>query len=143
MADLTAVIETYEHRWMRAWMGRDSRALKSLTSPRFVLLMGSKPPMILDGPSWLEAAAGRYSCKSYRFGDVYVRDIGGLAIFSARMDIEAEIDGRDWSGPMWVTDLWKRGKVRRSTWRMAQRVLSRPEEDAKLPAAILSLQLWR
>src|SRR5687768_14782828 len=101
MADLTAIIETNEHRWMRAWMGRDSRTLKSLTSPRFVLLMGSKPPMILDAPSWLEAAAGRYSCKSYRFGDVYVRDVGGIALFSARLEIEASMDGHDWSGAMW------------------------------------------
>lgn len=143
MADLTAIIETNEHRWMRAWMGRDSRTLKSLTSPRFVLLMGSKPPMILDAPSWLEAAAGRYSCKSYRFGDVYVRDVGGVALFSARLDIEASMDGHDWSGAMWVTDLWRKGRVRRGTWRMAQRVISRPEDDKKVPAAIRSLQLWR
>ena len=32
MADLLPVIETYEHRWMRAWVGRDSKALKSLTA---------------------------------------------------------------------------------------------------------------
>ena len=69
MADLLPVIETYEHRWMRAWVGRDSKALKSLTARNFVMLIGSKPPVLLDAPSWLEAATSRYLCKSYRFSD--------------------------------------------------------------------------
>ena len=32
MGDITAVIETMEHRWMRAWVNRDAKALKSLTA---------------------------------------------------------------------------------------------------------------
>src|SRR5688572_18050815 len=76
MADLLPIIETYEHRWMRAWLARDSKALKSLTARNFVMLIGSKPPVVLDAPSWLEAATTRYLCKSYRFSDVYVRNLG-------------------------------------------------------------------
>jgi hypothetical protein len=41
-----------------------------------------------------------------------------------------------------VTDLWRKGRVRRN-WRMVERVLSRPEDNADVPAAIRSLQLWR
>ncbi|MGI8610742.1 MAG: hypothetical protein ACR2KH_00465 [Sphingomicrobium sp.] len=51
MADLLPVIETYEHRWMRAWVGRDSKALKSLAARNFVMLIGSKPQVLLDAPS--------------------------------------------------------------------------------------------
>ena len=40
MADLLPVIETNEHRWMRAWVGRDSKALRSLTARNFVMLIG-------------------------------------------------------------------------------------------------------
>lgn len=142
MADLLPVIEAYEHRWMRAWVGRDSKALKSLTARNFVMLIGSKPPVLLDAPSWLEAATTRYLCKSYRFGDVYVRDLGSICLFAAAADVDATMDGHDWSGRIWVTDLWRKGRVRRS-WRMVERIISRTDDNPKVPAAIRSLQLWR
>ena len=142
MADLLPVIETYEHRWMRAWIARDTKALKALTARDFVLLMGSKPPMILDSRSWLEAAATRYLCTSYRFGDLYVRDLRSVALFASQVDIKATMDGHDWSGKVWVTDLWRKSRVRRG-WRMVERVISRPDDNPQVPAAIRSLQLWR
>jgi hypothetical protein len=142
MADLTPVIETMEHRWMRAWVNRDLKALKAITASNFILLMGSKPPAILDRPSWLEAASKRYDCSSYRFGDIYVRDIGPAAIFSAPIEMKATMDGHDWSGQFWITDFWRKGRVRRS-WKMAQRVVSRTNDDSQVAAAIRSLQLWR
>jgi hypothetical protein len=142
MADLLPVIETYEHRWMRAWIGRDAKALKALTARNFVLLMASKPPAILDTKSWLEAATTRYLCKSYRFGDLYVRDLGSIALFAAPVDIEATMDGHDWSGRIWVTDLWRKSRVRRG-WRIVERAISRTDDNPQVPAAIRSLQLWR
>ena len=142
MADLTPVIETMEHRWMRAWVGRDMKVLKALTAKDFILLTGSKPPAILDRPSWLEAAAKRWDCSSYRFGDIYVRDVGGVALFSAPVELKATLDGRDWSGHFWVCDLWRKGRVRRS-WKLAQRIVTRADDNAELPKAIRALQLWR
>jgi hypothetical protein len=142
MADLLPVIETMEDRWMRAWVQGDAKALKALTSSKFMLLMGSKPPVILDAKSWLEAATTRYLCTSYRFGDLYVRDLGGFALFASQLELTARMDGHDWSGTLWVTDLWSKSKVRRS-WRMVERVISRPEDKKDVPAAIKSLQLWR
>jgi hypothetical protein len=41
-----------------------------------------------------------------------------------------------------VTDLWRKGRVRRG-WKMVQRIVSRADDNAKLPAAIRSLQLWK
>ena len=142
MADLTPVIETMEHRWMRAWVNGDMRALKAVTASNFILLTGSKPPMILDRPSWLAAAANRYQCSSYRFGDIYARSVGGMAIFAAPMELKARMDGEDWSGAFWVTDLWRKGKVRRG-WKMVQRVISRADDNPALPKAIRALQLWK
>lgn len=142
MADLMPIIETMENRWMRAWVQRDVKELKALTSRNFILLMGSKPPVILDSRSWLDAAPSRWLCTSYRFGDIYVQDVGGLALFASQLELKATIDGVDRSGRYWVTDLWRKGKVRRS-WRMVERVLSRAEEDPKAAAAIRSMQLWR
>jgi ketosteroid isomerase-like protein len=142
MANLTPVIETMEHRWMRAWVNREAKALKSLTASDFILLTASKPPMILDRPSWLDAAAKRWDCSSYRFGDIYVRSVGSVAIFAASLELKATLDGRDWSGTVFVTDLWRKGKVRRG-WKLAQRIVSRADDNRELPKAIKSLQLWK
>ena len=142
MADLLPVIETMENRWMRAWVNRDAKALKALTTRDFILLTGSKPPVLLDANSWVEAATTRWLCSSYRFGDIYVREVGGLALFAAPLDLKAKMDGHDWSGKVWVVDLWRKGKIRRG-WRLAHRTVSRLDDNADVPAAVRSLQLWR
>ena len=142
MADLHPVIETMEHRWMRAWVNGDKRELKALTSGKIRMVMGSKPCVILDAKSWLDAAATRYLCTSYRFGDIYAREVGGVAVFATQLDLKATMDGHDWSGKFWITDLWKKSKIRRN-WHMIERVVSRPEENPDVPAAIRSLQLWK
>lgn len=142
MADLTPEIETMENRYMRAWAQRDLPALKSLTGGNFQLLIGSKPAVMLDRPSWIEAATKRLLCSGYRFGDIYVRSLGGLAIFASQVEMQATLDGKDWSGQFWVTDLWRKGRIRRR-WRMVERVLSRIDEDAQVPKAIRPMQLWR
>ena len=142
MAELSPVIETMEHRWMRAWVNGDAKALKSVTASDFILLTASKPPMILDRRSWLEAAANRWDCSSYRFGDIYVRCVGSTAVFAASIELKATLDGRDWSGTLFVTDLWRKGRVRRG-WKLAQRILSRVDDRAEVPKAIRALQLWK
>jgi ketosteroid isomerase-like protein len=142
MADLTPVIETMEHRWMRAWVNRDLKALRAITAKDFILLTGSKPPAILDRRSWLDAVGKRWDCTSYRFGDIYVREAGAVAVFSAAMELKATMDGRDWSGTTWITDVWRKGRVRRG-WKLVQRIASRVDENPQLPAAIRSLQLWK
>ncbi|HEY0625897.1 MAG TPA: nuclear transport factor 2 family protein [Allosphingosinicella sp.] len=142
MADVLPIIETMEHRLMRAWIGRDIRTLKALTSRNFRMVMGSKPCVILDARSWLDAASTRYLCKSYRFGDVYARTLGPVAIFASQLDLQATMDGEDWSGEAWVTDIWRKSRVRRK-WLLMERVLSRPEDRPQIPAGIRSLQLWR
>ena len=142
MAALTPVIETMEHRWMRGWVNRDLKALRAITAKDFILLVGSKPPTILDRPSWLEAAAKRYHCSSYRFGDLYVRDLGNAAIFAAPVELKATMDGRDWSSTVFITDVWRKGRVRRG-WKLTQRVVSRVDDRPELAKAIRALQLWK
>ncbi|MFL6732597.1 MAG: nuclear transport factor 2 family protein [Sphingomicrobium sp.] len=142
MSSLTPVIETMEHSWMRAWVNRDAKALKNLTARDFILLTGSKPPAILDRPSFLEAAAKRWDCSSYRFGDIIVRSVGTVAIFAAPLELKATMDGRDWSGTLFVTDVWRKGRVRRS-WKLVQRIVSRPDDKPEVASAIRSLQLWK
>jgi hypothetical protein len=118
------------------------RALKAVTARDFVLLVGSKPPEMLDYRSFVDAAADRWSCSSYRFGTIYVRDYGGMALFTAQAEVKSRLDGRDWSGTLWITDLWRKSRVRRR-WRIVERVISAPDARADIGASIKSLQLWR
>lgn len=127
---------------MRAWVSRDVRTMKALTSPRFRMLIGSKPSVLLDARSWLEAAATRFHCDSYRFGDVYARDLGSVTVFATQLTMRATMDDEDWSGQFWITDLWRKSKIRRN-WRLIERVISRPDEKREAPAAMRSLQLWK
>jgi hypothetical protein len=142
MADILPIIETLENRLMRAWASGDTRTLKALTSRKFRMVMGSKPCAILDASSWLSGAASRYLCNSYRFGDIYARQHGSIAVFATQLDLKSTMDGQDWSGRFWITDVWQKSTVRRS-WRIIERVVSRSEENPDVPAAIRSLQLWR
>lgn len=142
MDQFAAKIETLEHQWMRAWMQRDRKQMKALASREFIFLLGSTKAAILDRPSWLEAATTRFKCESYRFGEVYVRKHGGCAVFACQATLEAKMGARDWSGPVWITDLWQRSGIRRN-WRIVERVISRPDTDADMPAAIRDMQLWR
>ena len=142
MADILPVIEMMENRWMRAWVNGDLRTLKALTSRTFRMLVGSKPCVILDASSWLAAANSRYRCSGYRFGDIYARKLGSVAVFATQLDLQATMDGQDWTGQVWVTDIWCKSSVRRN-WQLIERVLSRPDANPDVPAAIRSLQLWR
>ncbi len=127
---------------MRAWIVRDTATLKALTARNFRMVIGSKPSVLLDGRSWLEGVEGRFACRSYRFGDLYVRDHGSKAVFATQLELDAIIDGQAWSGQMWVTDLWRKQPIRRR-WQLVERLLSRPETDLLIPDAVRSLQLWR
>jgi hypothetical protein len=142
MDTFAAKIETLEHQWMRAWIQRDRKAMKALASRDFIFLFGSTRAAILDRPSWLDAATTRFKCESYRFGEVYVRRHGGTAVFACQATLEAKMGALDWSGQVWITDLWQRSRIRRN-WHLVERVISRPDTDAEMPAAIRDLQLWR
>lgn len=142
MDEFAAQIEALEHAWMRAWMARDRGGMKSLASSDFVFLLGGKDSAVLDRPSWLEATTQRLQCESYRFHDIYVRQHKRCAIFAARMSFEGRIGRTAWKGELWITDLWKHGRMRRS-WKLVERIVSRAESDVELGAEITAMQLWK
>ena len=142
MDELAARIEALEHQWMRSWMQRDRNAMKKLAARDFIFLLGSTRAALLDRASWLEAATTRFKCKGYRFGEVYVRRHGSVAVFATQMSLEARMGEHEWAGETWMMDLWQKTKVRRQ-WRIIERTLSRPDEDAKMSDAVRAMQLWR
>ncbi|HEX8192137.1 MAG TPA: nuclear transport factor 2 family protein [Allosphingosinicella sp.] len=142
MSDHAAAIEALEHRWMRAWVAGDARTLKLLTSRDFRMVFATRPCVILDAPSWLKAAADRFACNSYRFGDTYVSRCRTVSVFATQLHLDACVRDADLSGTLWVTSSWAKGGMRRR-WQMRERVISRLHEDPELPRAVASLQLWR
>ena len=89
------------------------------------MVVGTKPSVLLDAKSWLDAANSSFLCHSFRFGDIYARDLGPVTVFATQLDLKASIDGHDWSGRVWVTAVWRKSGVRRK-WRLVERIFSRP-----------------
>lgn len=141
MDTFAARLETLEHQWMRAWMRGDRKLMKEVAARDFVMLWGSSKATILDRVSWLEASTTRLQLHSYRFGDIYVRRHGRIGIFACQLEMEAKLGDRDWSGSMWVTDLWRASRLRRG-WKLVERSMARPDDDDDLREAITKLQLW-
>jgi len=142
MNDFASKIEALEHRWMRAWINRDDADMKKLASRDLIVLFGGEKSAILDRPSWLDAVSSRLRCRSYRFGTVYVRRHGALAVFTAPVECEVSLDGQPLISRAFFTNVWRRSKVTRR-WNVIERVLSAPREEPELPGAVKSLQLWR
>ena len=142
MDEFTAKIEALEHQFMRSWMNRDRNAMKSLAASDFMFLLGAQTSAMLDRPSWLEASTTRFQLSAYRFKDLYVRQHKKMAVFAARMSIEARIGTEQLEGDVWITDLWQRGRIRRK-WKLVERNMSRPDTNAAFPGLIKEMQLWR
>ena len=116
--------------------------MKALAAKEFVFLLGGQNSSMLDRPSWLEAATSRFLCTCYRFRNIYVRRHKKLAVFAARMSIEARLDPKKIECDVWITDLWQQGGIRRK-WRLVERTMSRPDTTPELPEIIREMQLWR
>ncbi|MGX7952641.1 DUF4440 domain-containing protein [Tsuneonella sp. HG249] len=142
MDDFASRIEALEHRWMRAWMARDNADMKRLAARDLIVLFGADRSVILDRPSWLDAATTRLRCTGYRFGTVYVRRHGGVAMFAARVEIDVSLDGMPLMSAAFFADVWRRSRVSRR-WHLIERVITSPRGESELPAAIQSLQHWR
>lgn len=141
MDTFAARLETLEHQWMRAWMRGDRKLMREVAARDFVFLLGGSRATILDRVSWLEAATTRLRLHSYRFGDIYVRRHGNIGLFACQMEIEAAFGDREWSGQVWVSDLWRKSRLR-PTWKLIERIASRPDGDDDLAGEIKRLQLW-
>jgi hypothetical protein len=143
MAEPQEKIETLEHRYSRAWLNRDERTIKTMTSRAFRLVFATEPPVLLDDRSWIDAIGGRFRCDAFRFASTpFVRQTGSTAIFAVRLEIDAGIDGKPVKGDYWMVDVWRKSRLRRR-WQLAERILSKPMDGKITPDDIGALQQWR
>lgn len=143
MTESSGRIEALEHQLMRAWASGDAKQLKSLLARRFRLVVGAASPVLLDRKSMVDAAASRWKVSSFRFGSaLYAREVDGVGIFAAEVELEGRIDGREISGRWWMSDVWRKSGFPRR-WQLLDRQLGRLDTDHAFPAAVRGLQLWR
>ena len=140
MADFNATIEALEHQWMRAWVESENKKLTAMTSKSFRFVLGGEKPVLLDRASLVRAPKDEFSCRGYRFGKIYTRKHGRMALFATPAELEMTLDGGDWKGSFWLQDLWV--KLRGRGWRMEERSLSRLENDMSVAKSLHALQLW-
>ncbi|MEP3421087.1 MAG: nuclear transport factor 2 family protein [Erythrobacter sp.] len=142
MADVEQNFEVLENRLMRAWVHRDTSDLKSLISGDGILMFGIKPPVLLDRASFVSAVQHDFLCKGFRFHEVTARKYGKSVWFSGHVELELKLADKEWAGNFLVTDLWRKGAIRRR-WMLAERSLSPVEPNSGLSDAIRAMQLWR
>ena len=112
--------------------------LEESLAPDFALIVSATPTQRLDRASWLATACTRYTCTEFRYRDVQVRDLGAVAVMSAIADFTAEINGIARTGPLFLTDVWRRGDDGR--WRVCARYSAHPEPAGESSAAVTALE---
>jgi hypothetical protein len=138
-----ARIEALEHQLMRAWASADGKVMRTLLAKRFRLVLGGDTPVLLDRKSLLEAAGKDWRLERYRFGQrIYAREVDGIGIFAAELELDGIVAGHEVSGRWWQADIWQRSRLPRR-WRLLDRQLARLESDRHFAEAVRSLQLWR
>ena len=138
MTDLAATIAELSDRWMQGWVRKDRAVLEESLAPDFALVVSATPMQRLDRASWLATACTRYTCSEFRYRDVQVRDLGAVAVMSSIAEFTAEIDGMPRNGPMFLTDVWRRGGDGR--WQVCARYSSHPEPGGMSSTAVTALE---
>ncbi|MEM6267572.1 MAG: hypothetical protein AAF707_08605 [Pseudomonadota bacterium] len=141
MSDVTADMQVREELLMQAWMRADKSAMRPFLRGDFTMIVGTKPPQLLDRPSFLEACQTRFRCYGFRFGEAYGRQHKKLAWFAAGVELEMQLAGREWKGAFWLADLWRKSAF--GGWKLCERSLSRAEDDEGFSHAVERLQLWK
>lgn len=142
MAELEPEFEVLETRILRAWMNRDLREIKALISGDCLFMFGTTPPALLDRASLIAGIQGDLVLDGFRFHEMTARRYGRGVWFTAHVELELKVKGQDWTGAFLLTDLWRKGTVRRK-WKLAERSLAPLRGDGSMFHAIRALQLWR
>jgi ketosteroid isomerase-like protein len=110
---------------MEAWRTGDRATLERVLAPEFALVVSAHPAARMDRALWLEKALDGYSCESFRYDEMQVRDFGDVIIVSSLATQRATALGQDRSGTFFLTDVWRPGMD--GEWQVIARYSSHPE----------------
>ncbi len=142
MADIENQIEVLENRLMRAWMHHNPSELKNLILSDCLFMFGTAPPVLLDRPSFVAGLERGLNCTGFRWHEITARRHGKSVWFTGHAELELKVAAKSWSGSFLITDLWRKGAVRRR-YKLAERSIAPVETNSQLSDAIRALQLWK
>jgi ketosteroid isomerase-like protein len=116
-------IARLQEAWMQAWIDGDVAACEQLLAPEFRLRSVASDDVV-DRAEWLrQVQAGRVVATGFSHDVMDVVVAGDTAVTMSRISQQAQIDGRDWSATLHVTDTWVR---RDGRWQVLARHASTP-----------------
>lgn len=80
--------------------------------PDFSLIVSANSNHQFSRESWLATATSRYTCSAFRYREVQIRPVNEqVAIMSSIAEFTAYIDGVPRTGPMFIIDVWRQGRM--------------------------------
>ena len=113
-----AQVEQTAKAWMEVAERRDRSALERFLADEFTMV--TNRGSLIDKGQWLENMLERVGrdVTLPEFLDVRVRVYGDAALMTSRNILWATFDGKDWSGELYLTDVWVR---RDGRWQLVRR----------------------
>ena len=113
-----AQVEQTAKAWMEAAGRRDRSALEQFLADEFTMV--TNRGSLIDKGQWLENMLERVGrdFTPPAFLDVRVQVYGEAAVMTSRSILQATFDGKDWSGELYLTDVWLR---RDGRWQLVRR----------------------
>jgi ketosteroid isomerase-like protein len=113
-----AQVEQTAKAWMDAAGRRDGSALEQFLADEFTMV--TNRGSLIDKDQWLENMLQRVGrdVTLPEFLDVRVQVYGDAALMTSRNILRATFDGKDWSGELYLTDVWVR---RDDRWQLVRR----------------------
>ncbi|MEO0690614.1 MAG: nuclear transport factor 2 family protein [Pseudomonadota bacterium] len=141
MANIPAMIDERQRRFLYSWMHRNPGDLKKLASRDCMFVFATNPPEVLDRPSFTASVENDFRCLGYRVGESVVRRHGRAVWFTASADLELKLGAREWQGRFLMTGLWR--KFRIGGWKLVEQSLAPLENDKRLADSVRRLQMWQ
>lgn len=132
--DVVDEIRKLQEAWMEAWIANDRAVLERILAPEFALVVSARPEARVDRAAWLRTASTEYTCDTFRYDAMQVRDFGDVAVVSSVATQRATAFGQDRSGSFFLTDVWRTDDD--GMWRVIARYSSYAEPNTASARAL-------
>ena len=141
MADIPALIQEREERFLASWMRRDAADLKKLAARDCVMIFGTTPLEVLDRASFVAAVERDFRLLGFRCSEAAVRRYGKMAWYTGSAELELKLGVNEWKDRFLITGLWQ--KFSFGGWKLIERSLAPVSDNPRLSGSVQRLQLWK
>ena len=132
--EVAAQVVAQQEAWMAAWIANDRTVLERTLAPEFALVVSARPEARVDRAAWLRTAGSDYTCETFRYDGMQVRDFGDVVVVSSLATQRATAFGQDRSGTFFLTDVWRAGA--NGAWQVIARYSSYAEPQTASALAL-------